>query len=127
MPPPVFFSFGIPPANMPPNCGAESVIDEDPPPIDPWSLLLRARLAAGAVGGLKPGTGGAPPTGGAAEEEGDLSSIGADRSLTWTFLSRAPDCMSPRSAPCALSSCQPVVPANLSFHLQSSINLRAYE
>lgn len=101
MPPLVFFSFGIPPANMPPNCGAESVtaVAGDPPP-EPWSLLLLNRFAAaGAVGGLKPGIGGAPPTGGAAEDEGLESSIGADRSLTVTFFSRVPFSISPRSAP----------------------------
>lgn len=58
-PPPRFFNFGIPPAKMPPSCGAVAIPPLSPPPmLPPVSLLLLARLA------LKPcGTGGANPPG----------------------------------------------------------------
>lgn len=96
----VFLSFGMPPEKMPPNWGAESVTDAAEPA--PISLLLRNRLTDAGAGGLKPGTGGAPPTGGPAlADEAFESMMGADRSLIWvTFFSRAPFSMSPRSAPC---------------------------
>jgi hypothetical protein len=96
--PPDFLSFGIPPANSPPSCGAAGSI---PPPAGalpcPWSLLLRALFGAG---GLRPGTGGAPPIGGPALFVGLLLTIGAERSLTTvTFFNLAPLLMSLRSAP----------------------------
>jgi len=92
-PPALFRSFGIPPANMPPSCGADSMPVEAV--VLPWSLLLLALFCAdgtdGAPGGRSPGTGGAPPIGGAAEEEEpDLSTMGADRSLVTAFLSALP-------------------------------------
>ncbi len=99
----LFRSFGIPPANKPPSCGAESV-DAAPPP-EPWSLLLLALFCPAGAGGRKlappeVGMGGAPPIGGPALDELLLlSTIGAERSLTWTFLSRVPFAMSPKSAP----------------------------
>lgn len=97
-PPPVFLSFGIPPANSPPNCGAASTL----PPDDAfpgWSLLLLALFPPAVDGRRPPGTGGAPPTGGPAESLG-LSMMGADRSFTTpTFLSFAPFVMSPSKAP----------------------------
>jgi hypothetical protein len=99
-PPVLFFSFGIPPANKPPSCGAASI----PPPAPPegCSELLLALFAVPAPPGGRspPGIGGAPATG-AAPESLPLSIMGADRSLTWvTFLSLAPDWMSPSKAPC---------------------------
>lgn len=95
--PPDFLSLGIPPANRPPSCGADSIAAPPDPPLCPWSLLLRALLGAG---GRRPGTGGAPPAGGPALLFGLLSRMGADRSLIWvTFLSFAPLLMSLRSAP----------------------------
>lgn len=96
-PPALFRNFGMPPANSPPSCGAESI--PGPGPL-PRSLLLRPRFGIAAVGGRRPGTGGAPPAGGPVELEGLLSIIGADRSLIWpTFLSFAPLVMSPSRAP----------------------------
>ena len=96
MPPLVFFSFGIPAANNPPNCGA-------PPTLavvsDPMSLLLRARFPPGA-GGAKPpggfnipGTGGAPAIGPPPPSD-FLSIMGADRSCVTAFFSFAPFVMS---------------------------------
>lgn len=94
----------MPPAKMPPSCGAESM------PFDPFvagllgmSLLLRARFwLAGSAGARKPGTGGAPPAGGPEEDVLlDPPTIGADRSFVTAFLSRAPFSMSPRRPACA--------------------------
>lgn len=102
-PPPVFLSFGIPPANSPPNCGAASTL---PPAaaFPGWSLLLLALFPPAVDGRRPPGTGGAPPTGGPAESLG-LSMMGADRSFTTpTFLSLAPFVMSPSKAPRPLTS-----------------------
>ena len=130
-PPALFRSFGMPCANNPPSCGAESIPDAAeaaPPPIEPWSLLLRARFCPGGAGGRNPGAGtaGAPPAGGPAFDELPLSMMGADRSLTWvTFFNRAPFSMSPRSAPCALSishcpiAKSPLLSTFAGFHLPS--------
>jgi hypothetical protein len=93
--PPDFLNLGMPPANNPPNCGAAGSI---PPPAAGPSLLLRALFGAG---GLSPGTGGAPPIGGAASFVGLLLTIGAERSLIWvTFFNLAPLLMSLSRAPC---------------------------
>lgn len=95
--PPRLFNLGIPPANIPPSCGAAGSAG-------PVSLLLRSRLllpdANGAElgGGLSPGTGGAPPIGGPEESLG-LSIIGAERSFVTAFFNLAPLVMSVRSAP----------------------------
>lgn len=95
MTPPAFLSFGIPPANIPANCGAEA----GTLPPSPLSLLALARFAP-------PGTAGAPgilgaPMGAAAGPSLTLPTIGEDRSLICvTFFSRAPFVMSPKSAPC---------------------------
>jgi hypothetical protein len=105
IPPPVFRSFGIPPANSPASCGGPP--PGPPPPSPPPSLLLRARPVGGAgarppgVGRLgAPGTGGAPPTTGAAGPD-LLSIMGADLSFTCaTFLSLAPCSILLKSAPC---------------------------
>ena len=95
--PPAFFrSFGIPPAKMPPNCGALSIpVAVEVGLVLPWSLLLRARVWL-VVGGRRPGTGGAPPVGaGAAEDALPFATIGAERSLVTAFFRRAPFAMSP--------------------------------
>lgn len=103
--PPVFRNLGMPPANMPANCGGALPVDASPP-----ALLLRALFGVeggarpGALGGgrFMPGIGGAPMTG--AADVGLLSIMGEERSLmTPTFLRRAPDWMSPRRAPCMVS------------------------
>lgn len=68
----------------------------------PWSLLLLALFCPAGAGGRKPGTGGAPTAGGAADLFVSLPTMGAERSLTWvTFFSLAPFVMSPSSAPCS--------------------------
>lgn len=99
-PPALFRSLGMPPAKMPPNCGAVSM----PPPIVAaaavLSLLLRALLCPGDAGGRRPpGIGGAPPIGGPLPASFGLSMIGAERSFTVTFFSRAPFSISPSNAP----------------------------
>jgi hypothetical protein len=103
--PPAFRNFGIPPANMPANCGGALFPPGAPP--SPPSLLLRARFCGGggarldgAVGLLAiPGTGGAPIVG--ATGVGLLSIMGAERSLiTPTFFRRAPPSMLLSRAPC---------------------------
>jgi hypothetical protein len=106
--PPDFLSFGMPPANKPPSCGADA-IELSPPPV---SLLLLARFPPPGAGGTSPGgagalpmpgTGGAPPIGGALGPSLTLPTVGADRSLTTvTFFSLAPLPMSDSSAPCAM-------------------------
>jgi hypothetical protein len=69
--------------------------------------LARARLPV--PGGLRPGTGGAPPAGGPDDEVFDLSIIGAERSLTCvTFFSRAPLLISLSRAPCR--RCEYLIP-----------------
>ena len=115
-PPALFRSFGIPPAKIPPSCGADSIPIAALPP---WSLLLRARFPLAGAGGRSPGTGGAPPAGGPADAELVLASmIGADRSFTTVFLSRVPLDISPSNAPCGaplvpvhihLITCRPIV------------------
>ena len=98
IPPVRFFSFGIPPANNPPSCGASAKLT-CPPVV---SLLLLVLLISGLdvspPGGLRnPGIGGAlvatagPPL--------DLSTVGAERSLVTAFFNRAPFVISVRSAP----------------------------
>lgn len=72
---------------------------------EPWSLLLLARFPG--TGGASPpggfgappsiGIGGAPPTGGPDEEE-DLLTTGAERSLVTAFLRALPLEMSDRRA-----------------------------
>lgn len=100
----------MPPARIPPSCGAAGA----PafwalPPLLPLSLLLLARLGADdpgigrarPVGGFpRPGTACAPPTGGPAEEPDLLSIIGAERSFVTAFFNLAPLVMSPSKAPC---------------------------
>lgn len=87
-PPLLFFSFGIPPANIPPSCGAVAMPPASlvPPPV---SLLARARFPPPGTGGARPpgafipGIGGAPAIGGGPEFELLLlSMMGADLSLT---------------------------------------------
>lgn len=95
-PPPVFLNLGIPPANIPPSCGAEAMAA---PPVSLPSLLLLARFPPGGGGGAKPpgadglfaipGTGGAPMAG-AAGADIFVSIIGADLSFTTVFFNRAP-------------------------------------
>jgi hypothetical protein len=105
--PPDFLSFGIPPANIPANCGAAA--GALPPSLP--SLLLLARFAPPGTGGALPGIAGAPI--GAAGASLTLPTIGADRSLTCvTFFSRAPLVMSPKSAPCELLARLHVVPVS---------------
>lgn len=109
IPPPRFFSFGMPPANIPPSCGAVAIPPlSPPPPLPPVSLLLLARLAplplgtggASPPGGFpNPGIAGAAPTDGPAELPESFPTIGADRSLVAAFLSLAPFVMSVKSAP----------------------------
>lgn len=101
--PPVFRNFGIPPANMPANCGAAVAND---PPSCPASLLLLPRCPIGGGGARPfgeglfiPGTGGALDIGALGPPE-DLETMGADRSLTTpTFLSRAPPSILLKRAP----------------------------
>lgn len=110
--PPAFLSFGMPPANKPPNCGAVAMAFS-PPPV---SLLLLARFPPGGTGGASPGgagglpmpgTGGAPPMGGALGPSLTLPTIGADLSLTCvTFFNFMPFPMSDNSAPCDMSANQ---------------------
>jgi hypothetical protein len=109
-PPPRLRSFGIPPANKPPSCGAAA----KPPLPLVVSLLLRARLTApaplllralAAAAAADPGTGGAPRAGGLpnvippAPPLGLLSIMGALRSLVTAFLSLMPLVMSLFSVP----------------------------
>ena len=104
-PPPLFFNFGIPPANSPPSCGA-AVMPFVPVP-RPSSLLLRARFVppcpgiggAEAPGGFnKPGTTGAPAIGALGAPFVSLPIMGADRSFVTAFFSLAPFVMSVSSA-----------------------------
>lgn len=95
-PPVLFFSFGIPPANKPPNCGAADSMPDGPVLPDPWSLLLLA-LFPGTGGAKPPGTGGAPPTGGP-DEEDDFSIDGAERSFVTAFFRALPFVMSDNRA-----------------------------
>lgn len=107
--PPLLLSFGMPPAKMPPSCGAVASPPLSPlPPLPPVSLLLRARMAPGPFGiggasppgGLpRPGIAGAPPIAGAAEPPLSFPIMGADRSFVTAFLSLAPLVISLRRAP----------------------------
>lgn len=94
-PPPLDLSFGMPPANIPPSCGA--ALCEDSMPGRGTSLLALALLA---VGDARPGIGGAPPTGGPLELSDPLATMGADLSLVTAFFNCFPFVMSPRRAPC---------------------------
>lgn len=111
-PPLVFFSLGMPAANKPPSCGADSIAAAaaatPASPLRPVSLLLLFLFAGGIggaspAGGRIPGTGGAPAIG-AAPEPAFLSTMGADLSLVWTDFSFFPLLMSPSSAPCRMVS-----------------------
>ena len=109
MPAPVFRSFGMPPANIPANCGGpadaavlRSSSSLSPPP----SLLLRARFGGGGASDGRfgrapsPGTGGAPLIGAAGPSD-TLPSVGADLSLICvTFFSFVPCSMLLKRAPC---------------------------
>lgn len=106
--PPVLRSFGMPPANSPPSCGAAPAASALPAPSLPAvSLLLRTRPPG--TGGARPlggfgapafGTGGAP-TAVRAGPSDTFPTCGADRSLTAaTFLSLVPCSIDERSAPC---------------------------
>lgn len=89
--PPVFFNLGMPPAKIPPSCGAPWLPNDPPSDRFGTSLLLLTLFGPGAVGGLNPGTGGAPPMEGPADGPPDsLATIGPERSLVVAFLSRAP-------------------------------------
>lgn len=100
-PPPVFRSFGMPPASIPPNCGAPPTA----PPRLPSSLLLLTLLPPGAGGASppdgfpSPGTGGAPGVGPPPPPPDSFPTIGADRSFVTAFFSFVPLVMSPSSAP----------------------------
>ncbi len=102
--PPDLRSLGIPPASIPPSCGA-ALSPPLPPPDPPVSLLLLALFPSG--GGASPlgrfgipGTGGAPPIEAFEGPLETLPTIGAERSLiTVTFFSCVPLVISPSSAP----------------------------
>lgn len=107
-PPPVFLNLGIPPANMPPSCGAVGISLADPTPLDapPASLLLLPLVATLGTGGARPedfpapGTAGGIPTGAMPELLDLLSSSGPERSFVTAFFSLAPLVMSVNNAPC---------------------------
>lgn len=100
-PPPVFFSFGIPPAKIPPSCGAAAPALLSLPDLLGASLFARALFAG--VDGTNPGTGGAPPTGGPPDEPPEEpATMGADRSFVTAFFNALPFVMSPSKAPCPL-------------------------
>lgn len=101
--PPDFLSFGMPPANRPPSCGAADMALAPPPPVSLFDLALPsgtdgARPPGGF--GIPPGTGGAPITGPPPVLFFSFPSTGADRSLICvTFFNLVPFSMSPNSAP----------------------------
>lgn len=102
--PPVFFNFGMPPANKPPSCGAPPTAGAAGAFRLPWSLLLLALFpgtggARPAGGRAIPGTGGAPPTGAGAAPPEALATIGADRSFVTAFFNALPLLMSESRAP----------------------------
>jgi hypothetical protein len=109
IPPPVLFSLGIPPANIPPNRGAAGTPPLTPlPPPPPVSLLLLPRFvdvdpgmrgARPAACFPEPGTAGAPLEGGPPGATEPLSNTAAERSLVTAFLSLVPFVMSPSKAP----------------------------
>lgn len=95
-PPPRFFNFGMPPANMPASCGGCS-IPETPVSLPLWSLLLRALFPPFGTGGASPpdgfdipGIGGAPPNGADPDPPETFPTIGADRSFVTAFLRALP-------------------------------------
>jgi len=95
----------MPPAIMPPNCGAALPPLLSFPPRLGISLLLLALLATSPPGGLSMlGMGGAPPTGGPEGLLVSFPTIGAERSLVTAFFSRAPLVISPSRAPCTTVS-----------------------
>ena len=100
--PPVFLNFGMPPENMPANCGPPPNAPSPPP--DPASLcalvLPASGLGAAPPGGFNdpPGTGGAPNADGPAVFFSPPT-IGADLSFVTAFLSCLPFVMSPNNAP----------------------------
>lgn len=86
--PPLFLSFGIPPAKSPPSCGA--ALDVESTAGRETSLLLRALFAAVAGTPSPPGTGGAPSDGLVAELDSFPTTIGADLSFVVAFFSFRP-------------------------------------
>ena len=91
-PPPLFFNFGIPPANRPPNCGASDAAAF----ATAAALSLLVLFALGIEGaellggGFNiPGTGGAPAAIAPPPPLG-LSTSGAERSFVLAFLSPFP-------------------------------------
>jgi hypothetical protein len=104
-PPPVFRSFGIPPANRPASCGGPS-LDAAGCVRSLWSLLLLAR-SPGTGGASPPGVFGRPGMGGAPRPDGPgpptddtLPICGAERSFVTVFFSAFPLWISARRAPC---------------------------
>lgn len=102
--PPVFFNFGIPAANKPPNCGAALMAAAAGASLLLWSLLLLALLPPGTGGasppGLAmPGTGGAPARGDGPGPPDTFPTCGAERSLVTAFFRAFPLLMSARRAP----------------------------
>lgn len=103
-PPPRFLSFGIPPANIPANCGGCSIPVTPPSSLLLWSLLLRALFPPGTGGanppGLDiPGTAGADAKGDGPEVSDTFPIIGADRSFVTAFFNCFPFEISDRRAP----------------------------
>lgn len=96
----VLRSFGIPPAKIPPNCGAPVPAVVSPPLLLGASLLPLARLVFPGTGGAIPGTGGAPPAGGPPDPPNSFPRRGAERSFVTAFFSLFPLLMSPRRASC---------------------------
>ena len=94
-PAPVFLSLGMPPARMPPSCGAAACEAVSDAPGFEASLVARGLLLAPPP----PGAGGAPAPGGAAALPGLESTIGAERSLVTAFFSLMPFSISPSRAP----------------------------
>jgi len=108
--PVVLVQSGIPPAKIPPSCGAVVIPPLSPPPLlPPASLLLLARFVPVPLGTggasppgafPNPGIAGASPVDGPAELPDSFpTTIGADRSFVTAFLSLAPFVMSVKSAP----------------------------
>ena len=96
--PPDFRNLGMPPANIPPNCGPPPNAPSDPPPT---SLLALALAASGLAN--PPGTGGAPNGEGATALFVSPPTIGADLSLVTAFFNFRPFSISDRRAPYCLS------------------------
>lgn len=87
IPPPDFFSLGMPPANKPPSCGALLIVSDGVA-----ALSLRILPAP-------PGIGGAPPIGGPEGPFDSLPTIGAERSFVTAFFNLFPAWISPNNAP----------------------------